>query len=334
MILITGATGLLGSRLLLDLRLQGKKCRVLLRSNSSKLLIESTFRNNPELLDEIDWFYGDILDVISLGEAMTGILHVYHCAATVSFNPAAKDHMMHLNVEGTANVLNTAIDMGVVKFCHVSSIAAIGRDDELKLINEKTSWTRKGKNSNYAISKYSAEAEVWRAVAEGLDVIVVNPGIILGPGDWEKDSSRIFSQAYKGLMFYTYGRTGFVDVRDVSNVMIDLMESEIKNERFIVVSENLPFRTIFDLINYEFNIPRPKIGVGKLMSSLIWRLEKLRALITGNSPLITKETARSANGVWEYENQKIKNKLSYNFIPISKSIKETCRIFLEQKKIK
>jgi dihydroflavonol-4-reductase len=329
--LITGATGLLGSRLLLDLRRKGRKCRVLLREKSKLDLIHTAFNADPDLLKDIDWFYGDILDVISLEEAMIDIDHVYHCAATVSFNPNAKDYMMQVNALGTANVLNAALNAGIKKFCFVSSVAAIGRDDEHLLITEKTPWTRTGKNSNYAISKQAAEAEAWRAIAEGLDVVIVNPGIILGQGDWDKDSSRIFGETFKGLLFYSLGKTGFIDVRDVSEVMIKLMESEIKNQRFILVSENLPFRDLLNFISDEFKIKRPAIAAGKFLASIAWRFEKVRSMITGNSPLITMETARSANGHWEYDNAKIKKAIDVNFIPISESVKYTCQQYLSAK---
>lgn len=337
MILVSGGTGLLGSHLLFDLCKSGKHVRALKRSNSNISNVKKVFsyyaENADELFKTIEWIDADLLDIYSLIEAMDNITQVYHCAATVSFDSKKETEMMRVNIEGTANMVNAALDKGIQKFIHVSSIATIGIAERGELATEETFWKSSPENSNYSVSKYGAEREVWRASNEGLNVIIINPSLIIGAGNWQQSSSNIFSKAFKGIKFYTDGATGFIDVRDVSAMMIQLMDSEIKNERFIINSENLKFKNLFDLIHQEFNKPKPSIKAGKFLSEFAWRAEKIRCLINGGNPLITKETARTAHKVNNYSNKKIRNLFpEYRFIPIEQSIKDTCKLFLKELK--
>lgn len=336
MILVTGGTGLVGTHLLYDLCKSGKKVRVLKRSNSNVDSVKKVFSyytSNPdELLKNIEWVNADLCDIYSLEDAMEGVSEVYHCAAVVSFDPQQQAEMIKINVEGTANMVNAALSKGIKKFCHVSSIATIGRSEHAEILTEDLFWKLSPDHSNYAISKYSAEREVWRASEEGLEVIIVNPSLIIGAGNWQQSSSNLFTKGYKGIRFYTEGINGFVDVRDVSKLMIALMESPVKNERFIINSENIPYRHFFDLLHKEFKNPLASIKVGKLLSTLAWRNEKFFSWLTGKTPFITRETANSAHAKSRFSNKKIKTIFpEYTFIPVGQSVKDTCKLFLKDK---
>ncbi len=335
MILVSGGTGLVGSHLLFDLCKSGKTVRAIKRENSQIDNVKKVFsyyaNNAQELLKNIEWINADLLDISSLEQAMEGITEVYHCAAMVSFDSKKEVEMMYININGTANMVNVALAKGIRKFCHVSSIATIGATEHGKDATEETFWKSSSENSNYSISKYGAEREVWRASAEGLDVVIVNPALIIGAGNWQQSSSNMFSKAYKGIKFYTDGTTGFVDVRDVAKLMIQLMNSEQKNERFIINSENKSFKVFFDIMHLAFNKPVPTIKAGKFLSNFAWVMEKIRCSISGSTPLITKETARSAHKTSNYSNKKIQHLFpDYKFITVEQSVKDTCSLFLKE----
>lgn len=331
MILVTGSSGLLGSHILYDLASKGKKIKALIRNLESKTEILQTFSlytSSPEqLMQQVEFAIGDVLDVFSLLDALEGVDQVYHCAAMVSFSPRAADRMLKTNIEGTANVVNSCLEKKIQKLCHVSSVAALGKALDNEAVTEETFWKNSSENSVYSISKYSSEREVWRGVQEGLNAIVVNPTVILGPGNWAKGSSNLFRSAKKGMMFYTNGITGFVDVRDVASCMIKLMESNLVNERFIITSENIAYREFFNWANRAFNKSEPSIYAYPFLSNLVWRLEKIKCFFTQTEPLITKETTRAAHQQNYFSNHKIVAAIQHEFIPIKESIDYTCSSF-------
>jgi dihydroflavonol-4-reductase len=336
-ILVTGGTGLVGSHLLVDLCKSGKRVRVTKRRNSNVFNLKKVFSyytDSPDvLLKNIEWVDADLLDIYSLMDVMKGVSEVYHCAAMVSFEPKYEEEMMRVNIEGTANMVNAALECGVTKFCHVSSVATIGTSDHVQFSTEELIWKSSPEHSNYAISKYGAEREVWRASEEGLNVIIVNPSMILGPGNWTQSSSTLFANGYKGQPFYTSGVNGFVDVRDVAALMVTLMDSEIKNQRYLLSAENVPYKQFLSLMHEAFGKSKPTIKIGKGLIELAWRAEKIRCFFTGATPVLTKETARSANRISYYSNKKIKNSFpEYKFIAIEQSVKDTCKLFLKDLK--
>ncbi|MDP1744982.1 MAG: NAD-dependent epimerase/dehydratase family protein [Bacteroidota bacterium] len=332
-ILVTGGTGLVGSHLLFDLCKSGEQVRALKRCNSNIAVVKKVFSyyavNADELLKNIEWVDADLLDLYSLMEAMDGIAEVYHCAAMVSFEQKNEAEMMKINVEGTANMVNAALEKGIKKFCHVSSIATLGRAEHGELSTEETFWKTSPDHSNYANSKYAAEREVWRASEEGLDVVIVNPALIIGAGNWQQSSSNMFSKGYTGMKYYTEGVNGFIDVRDVTALMILLMKSNIKNERFLFSSENTPYRYFFDLMHQEFGRPKANFKVGMLLSNFAWRVEGIRCMLSGTKPLITRETIQSGHRISLFSNEKIKKIFpDYKFISIEQAVKDTCKLYL------
>ncbi len=332
MILVTGGTGLVGSHLLFKLSNTPNDVIAIKRDNSDLSVIKKIFNfydieNGEALFEKIKWIEADVTDIFSLLKAFEGVEQVYHCAAVVSFNPSDIASMIEINVNGTANVVNACIDKGVKKLIHCSSIAAIGKPSSGNIIEENNIWKTSPRNSNYAISKFGAEREVWRGIEEGLNAAIVNPSVIIGPGDPSRSSGQLYSQIQKGLKFYTSGITGFVDVRDVSSAMIMLMDSDISSNRFILNSENLQYKFIFDMLAKEIGVKPPSIKAGMFLTQLAWRIEKLRSMFSGKKPLITKETARNSSNISYYSNKKFIEKTGYSFTPIKDAIKNTCRFY-------
>jgi len=331
MILVTGSTGFLGAHLIFHLLNKGEKVRAMKRTNSNFNIINNVFSYYKSQLSnfeaQLEWQDGDITDLFSLESLMDGIKTVYHCAAVVSFQPGDKEKMELSNVKGTENIVNMTLEKGIQKFCFVSSIAALGRADKGQVLDEKVTWKASKSNSRYAVSKYGAEREVWRAIEEGLNAVIINPSIILGPGEVNSGSTKLIKTVDEGLKFYTPGINGFVDVRDVVEIMIKAMDRDISAERFIVSSENLGYKTLFEYIAHFLNKPPPRYRANKWMSELAWRAEFLKSKLTGNKPLITKETARTAGSNFKYSNLKSVNLLQHNYIPIKKSIEDACNYY-------
>ncbi len=331
MILVSGGTGMLGTHLLFNLVKNGEKVRAMKRANSHMETVKKIFgyyHSDPDtIFNKIEWINADILDVERVNAAMNGIKKVYHVAAIVSFRPSDKIKMINNNVHGTANMVNAAIENNIAKFCHVSSIAALGISDNESYVDEETFRKPDGDYSGYSISKYLSELEVWRGISEGLNAVIVNPSIILGPGYWKTGSPSLFYNVWKGLKFYTKGVTGYVDVWDVVEIMERLTESNVNNERFVVSSGNLSFKAFFDIIADAMGKSRPHIFAQPLMLNIAWRLEYLRSKLTGFTPLITKDTALSAKTVSNYSNKKICELLEFKFKTIEKSVKEVAQAF-------
>ncbi len=321
MILVTGGSGLVGKELITQLLNAGKKVRAIY--NSTPL---SNFES-----ENLQQFHCNILDVVGLEEAMIGIDQVFHCAAIVTFGPKGRDEMFKINIEGTANVVNAALDANVKKMVYVSSVAALGRIRENEPINETMNWTEETSNSKYGQSKFLAEMEVWRGIGEGLNAVMVNPVIILGPGDWNSGSSQIFKSVYDEFPWYATGTTGFVDVRDVAKAMIELMNSDITAQRFILSADNRSYRDMFNLIARAFGKKPPHKKVTPWLAKIVWRFEAVKSMFTGKSPLITKETAATALAKVNFDNSKLKKHLpGFTYRSIEDTIAETCSV-LQQK---
>lgn len=334
MILVTGASGLIGSHLLFKLTSANQNVRALYRRAHKIELVKHVFSYYTDdveaLFSKIEWVECDINDIPKLNDVFEGITHVYHCAALVSFEPDKYKQLRKINIKGTANVVNCCIKHNTQRLCYVSSIAAIGHTLEPEnLIKETTAWNPEGDHSVYAISKYGAELEVWRGSQEGVEVIVVNPGIVLGPGYWHGGgSSGLFKQINKGLKYYTIGVTGYVDIWDVINPMVSLMSGETFNEGYILVSENWSFKDFFQKTANELKTSPPRKEAKYWLLQLAWRLDWLRHKVFGKRRRLSKHMAKSAVSVSKYDNSKICIHLNYQFKSIEQSIKENCKFLL------
>ncbi len=328
MILVTGGTGLVGSHLLYFLLKETQQIRVLHRKSSEIESVKNIFKiytsaeQAENLFNQIEWFEADITDLPELEKAFIGITHVYHCAAYVSFNPSDYTKLKKINVEGTANIMNLCIDFGIKKCCFVSTIATLSKKPEQLLTDESSNWNQNEKNSDYALTKYGAEMEAWRATQEGLDVVIVNPGIILGISPNREESSIISSlKNSKNIPFYTTGGNGFVDVRDVVRIMLELMKLSIKNERFILVGENTDYKTFLTKFATAFNKKFPKKKINPLVLNALNSFEWLFHKLFRSRRKLSKDLIRSLFATREYDNSKIVNLLDYQFI----SLEETFR---------
>ena len=337
MILVTGGTGLLGSHLLVELARTGKKTRALKRKSSNLDRVRKVFSyydtNPDELLKKIEWIEGDLMDFGSIDDSLDGIKEIYHAGAVVSFFPSDHKSMLKVNIDGTANLVNLALEKKIEKFCYVSSVATLGRADNQGLTDETTYWKNSKKNSQYAVSKYGAEREVWRGMEEGLNAVIVNPSVILGPGFWN-DNSGLFRLVWQGLKYYTRGVNGYVDVKDVVSAMILLMDQNRFGERFVVSAENLSYQEVFSTMAKYLGKQAPTVNVPPVLSQIAWRVEAIRSFILKSRPEVTREMAITASQKYYFSNEKLKKSINFRFISIEDSISEICKIFLEDQKIK
>ncbi len=328
-ILITGITGLVGSAFAKNAINLGHTVRGLCRVNADKSYLAS-------FADKITFFEGDILDVLSIEKAMQGVDWVFHAAALVSFDPRDRNKMSKVNIEGTANMANVALSLGVKRFCFVSSVAALGRQplalldkNNQTIINEGQKWIPESENSHYGFTKFQAECEVWRAMAEGLPAFIINPSIILGEGNWSQSSAQLFKYVYNQNKFYTAGNLNYVDIADVIDITFQLFNKNADNQRFILNAGNVSYEAFFRKVALRFSKQAPQYKLNNWQIGLLWRVENIRRILTGSKPLISKETAHTAKLNLFYENAKVKSELNYAFRSLENSLDRICPFYLK-----
>lgn len=326
--LVTGGTGLLGSHVVLKLLQQGKSVVVAKQSTSNIQQVKQLFSyyesNANELFDKIKWVDIDLTNVFSIEAALENIDTVFHCAGFVSFQERDFEKLIRINEVGTANIVNACIHKKISALCHVSSLSTINNSDYLGEINEGVFWKTSGKESAYAISKYNAEREVWRGIEEGLNAVIVNPGVILAPGYPHQSSGKLFAFCKKGNLFYTDGSTGYVGAFDVAEIMVQLIDKKIYTERFIIVENSYSYQSIFTLIQQAYKKPAPKIKLGFWILHFGRVADAFLSKLTGKDRVITHDIIRSATGHKSFSNQKIKKALSFTFTPINQVISQIC----------
>lgn len=323
MILITGATGMVGAHLLVALLKEHKAVRAIYRTEAKvqQLAQSSLFKGQEALFKNIEWVQADITDVPSLESAFEGITEVYHCAGFISFNPKDYHALRAINIEGTANIVNFSIAHKIEKLCYVSSVATLGAPDKEGLVTEKCFWNPDEDHHVYGITKYGAEMEVWRASQEGIPVVIVNPGVIFGDGVYSK-SMDVFKEVKNGIPFYAAGGSGFVDVADVVSAMLQLMKSDLQNERYILVSENLGYRNLLKTVAQSIGVKEPNKKVPKPILYVVRFFDWIKSLFTGGSRTFTKHTVASLVEHTEYDASKIKKAIDFKFQPMASVIKK------------
>ena len=320
MVLITGASGFIGQHLVRLLSSKGETIRALYHANAP----------NPALKDlpGVNWMQCDLLDIYAVAEAFKDITEVYHCAAVVSFSPHDKERMVHFNIESTANVVNEALEQQIRKMVYLSSVASLGRSEQAKEITEEEQWEESSYNSVYAMSKHTAELEVWRGMGEGLNAVIVNPGIVIGEGNWDVGTGKLMQLVHKEFPFYTQGITAWVDVKDVVEVMYRLMDSTIEAERFILSAGNYAYKDIFTWMAEALHKKPPHIRATPFMTELIWRWGIVKKWLSGKTSTITKETAATAQRQSLYNNSKLAQYLSdFTYTPVKETIKRMAAAF-------
>ena len=325
MILVTGGTGLVGFHLLLQLSQEKEAIRAIYRSEKKLQHVKNLFEaaNQLSSFEKIDWVKADILDIPALEAAFTDVSHVYHCAAKVSFDLKDEDKLYQNNIVGTANVVNISLSATVKKLCYVSSISALGNGNEHNLIlNEETERNNDAVRSDYSISKFGAEMEVWRGFQEGLDIVIVNPGVIFGNG-FPKEGSNLFIQNIKdGQSFYTLGKLGIVAVEDVVKAMTTLMKSTISGERYILVAEDVTYKKLFDRIADNLQVRKPKYLVKKWQTQIVSVLEFIFSKLFFTKRMLTKATINSLYNLEIHDTSKVKNAIDFEFLDMKVYLKK------------
>lgn len=308
---VTGISGLVGSHVALELLAHGRPVRGLVRKGSDRAIIRKVFnhyrRDGNALFDRIEWAGSDLLDVVGLRGAFSGAERVFHCAALVSMDARDSKELFDVNIGGTANVVNAALECGVRRLVHVSSIAATGRMPDGSAVNEDSPWVRDKHTSAYAISKYDAELEVQRGVAEGLSAVMVNPGVVYGPGPKGRSSLSIIDRVGRGTAFYPTGSNGIVDARDVAIAMLKLAEVGGDGERYILSTDPVSYRDLFSLIAKAAGKPAPARALPQWVLELAWRAEAVRTGLFGGRSLVTRNAVRSATSHYRYDTSKVRS---------------------------
>lgn len=337
MILVTGGTGFVGAHLLLKLVRKKQPVRAIYRNKKKFEIVKRIFTyysNEAEIFfNKIDWVEANLNEIPSLIEAFKNVTHVYHCAAYVSFEPDKFDLLQKTNIEGTANIVNFCIANNIEKLCYISSIAAIGKPKLGDITIESNEWNPEADNSVYAITKYGAEQEVWRGTQEGLDAVVINPGVIIGPGIWNYGSGSIIKIIQKGLKYYTSGSVGYVAVNDVVNALFLLMQSNVKNERFIIVSQNWSYKKFLNICANALNVKPPNKEAKNWLLQIGWRLDWLKHKISGNRRVLSKQLADTLVSESQFNGDKIKSSIVFEYSDLEIAIKETCKLYLNNELI-
>ncbi|MDU0369460.1 NAD-dependent epimerase/dehydratase family protein [Hymenobacter endophyticus] len=323
MIFVTGGSGLVGRFLLAELVARGLPVRALYRQQIPDI----------PAADKVEWVQGDVRDAIGFRQALEGITHVFHCAGLVSYAPQDEDELLRINVEGTANVVDACLERPGIRLGVVSSVAALGGGTTEAatqpgpvVLDEQTKWDLGAEHNAYSTSKYLGELEVWRGISEGLQAVMVNPSVILGPADWTQSSTRLFRYAYQEHYFYTPGAINLVDVRDVVDALVHLtLHTTRSGERYVLSAGSMPLQKLLRQAATNFRKRPPSVAVPDWAAEVIWRLEYIRSLVTGARPLITKDTARAGRRPVAYRAEKIRREMGRNFRPLSETINWCCQ---------
>jgi dihydroflavonol-4-reductase len=325
MIAVTGANGLLGSFIVRKLLEQGEPFIALKRSNSDISLL-------ADVQSRIQWKDADVLDPVSMSEALENVSEVIHAAAVVSFNPRDARRIFTVNVEGTRNVVNTCLSRQVKKLVYISSVAALGRMKGQAEIDEHQKWTDNPLNTTYAESKYLAELEIFRAHEEGLNTVILNPSVILAGADWNKSSAKLFKYVWNERPFYMDSFLNYVDVRDVADATYRLLHANYPGERFILNAGAIALPEFLKKMAVRFSKKPPTMRLNKTVLRLVAAGESMRSWISRSEPLISRETARLAGTQFLYRNEKIKKRLNFEFQTIDKTLEWCCEYYMKQAK--
>ena len=333
MILVTGGTGLVGSHLIYQLTLENNVIRATHRADSDiervKLLFKFYSKDFNQLFKKIEWIEADLNNLSQLQDAFKDISFVYHCAAYISFDPSRYETLRRVNIRGTANIVNLCINNKIKKLCHVSSVATLGYN--IKEIDENNYWDGNKHKSAYAISKYGAEMEVWRGVQEGVKSVIINPGIIIGPGFSKSAFGTIIKMVTNKKRFHTCGKTGYVDVRDIANIMIRLMNSKIENERYILVNKNLSYKKVIDMVSSNLGLKKKSTFVSKSKLKIALVFDLVSSKFLNEERKLSRALCKTLTREFNYSSKKIKKSLNFEFTSILETFEKSCQFYSQEK---
>lgn len=333
MILVTGGTGLVGSHLIYQLTLENNVIRATHRADSDiervKLLFKFYSKDFNQLFKKIEWIEADLNNLSQLQDAFKDISFVYHCAAYISFDPSRYETLRRVNIRGTANIVNLCINNKIKKLCHVSSVATLGYN--IKEIDENNYWDGNKHKSAYAISKYGAEMEVWRGVQEGVKSVIINPGVIIGPGFSKSAFGTIIKMVTNKKRFHTCGKTGYVDVRDIANIMIRLMNSKIENERYILVNKNLSYKKVIDMVSSNLGMKNKSTFVSKSKLKIALVFDLVSSKFFNKERKLSKALCKTLTRNFNYSSKKIKKNLNFEFTSILETFEKSCQFYSQEK---
>jgi nucleoside-diphosphate-sugar epimerase len=302
-----------------------------MRPGSNLKPVEEVFRfYGNTSYQSIEWVEGDVLDTESLEAAMEGCSHVFHCAAIVSYHPAQRAEMYRINTEGTANVVNVALLLGNVKLAFISSIAALGKAKNLEHVNEEAEWVENEMTTHYAITKQLSEMEFWRGLHEGITGVAFNCGFIIGPGSFQRSSPSMFRKINEGMRYYPPGGTGFIAATDAAYCIAELTLGSISDERYILVTENLSMKEVFQDVAQAIGKRVPDREAGTRILQLARLAEWLKEKLSGRRALVTRETVKNASLRFYYDNSKLRGAVKFDATPIRSAIEYTARFFRQQ----
>ena len=329
-ILVTGGTGLVGAHLLYYLTKDGYHPIAIKRTNSNILNVKKIFsyysKDSATLFKKITWKECDILDIVTLEDIIKDSVEIYHCAALISFNNNDKNEMINVNTTGTANVIDLALKHNIKRLCYVSSIATLGSNNNLPL-DENCIWDWTNK-SGYAISKHLAEMEVWRGFAEGLSGVIVNPSLIIGPGSWESGIGTIINRSQSGLPFYPPGSCGVIDVKDLTEIMIKLMKTNISNERFIINSDHITYKDLMSIVATSFNKKPPYIRLRPFIMKFFIVLDIIWNTVRGKRIELSTDAVKYTTQEIRLNSKKINDNIKHHYRNIETTLIKCTNLFV------
>jgi dihydroflavonol-4-reductase len=332
--LVTGASGILGSYVVAELIKQGEKVVACRQPSSSLEPIQNVFALQfadwETEFQKVEWRALDITNLLSIEEALQGIDVVFHCAGLVSFSAAKRSKLIQINEVGTANLVNVCLSMPNIKLCHVSSVGTLNNSEHRGDLDETVFWKSTGREGDYAISKYNAEREVWRGMEEGLQALIVNPGVILAPPFWQQSSLAIIHTAYRGNRFYTNGQTAYVMVEDVAAVMIKLIREKKFGKRFLIIEGNYSYKAIFSDLRTGFHYKGKLIEVPRRILKVMAACERFFSFFIARDPVLSPSVMRSAFNKQRYSREELNKTIKHDFVPVPEGIAKLCAIYLKQ----
>ena len=319
-VLVTGATGCVGSNLLHELSRRGIRCIAFHRSGSNTIALEGL---------DVEHRIGDTRDKDSVVRAVQGCDVVFHTAAIVSFWRPRRAEQLEVNVGGTRNVVEACLETGIRKLVHTSSVAALGFRSDGKPVDETVEYNW-GSGIGYRYSKHLAELEILKGVEKGLNASMLNPSIIVGARDYYVHGGQfVRDAARRGLPVKIHGTTNLVAVHDVVAGHISAMEHGAPGERYILSGENMTYADVFSIASRIAGKRPPRFEVPVSVVKAVAKICDGIGAITRKQPWITSELISGLEKINWYSNEKAKRELGFAPTSVEEAMKEAYRWYAD-----